>query len=383
MIGNRDSNATEGAARFLAVVTTPPPEKVEKTDRWQKKEMASAKAEKRKMEIARAVEATTAPLKRKLAEKEGELVRKDAAVSILVQCKDELIAEKKVLEAQLASATSGRSSMKLRFVIGMFVCAFAFLYGINSRTSEKVDGLTDYYIAHEFGLEAMNGKTYVEVTPQVENIGISRFVPLVRQLPYTDAATLERLFSEESWVVTEMWGEGTNTVVQMNNWYYDFLGCLDKEMVGLGNENRPYRSVLIHPHPVSIKVYLDAKENAVRGHIYSEDFAEREHYAVADESAMRLKTCAEFSAPITRRELAGLGNMRYMWDYGNGVLFLTKPYGAGERFVRLTDADYRAMQSQSCNELSGDAACALKEVNWDWWDEVTYSANKEEQTAVK
>lgn len=285
------------------------------------------------------------------------------------------------LKAPLVSTVSRRNSMKWRtFVLVLFSIAIGCLYGINSRTNEKVNALTDYYLAHEFSPEALNGKTYLEVTPQVEDIGINRFIPVVRQMPYTDAATLERLFNKESWVVAETWGESTGTVIKLNNWYTS-SGWLWPTTVMAGG-NKSCRSVLIHPHPVSLKAYADAKENG-RGRIYAKDFAEREHYAIGSEGASRLKTCAEFAAPITREELAKLGNMNLMWDYGKGILFLTERFGAGERFVRLTDDDYYSMQARSQYVMSYDDAYALKEVSWNWWNDVTRSATKEEQTAVK
>lgn len=288
---------------------------------------------------------------------------------------------KPTLEARPVSTNKRRNPMKWRAsVLMLFAVAIGCLYGINSRTDERVDILTAYYIEKEYGPAAMQGKTCLEVTAQVKNIGIAKFVPIAQELPYTDAATLERLFAEGCQFVGRMRGSGDQTVVELRNWYDSGpLGLFGKKVWGA--EQR--RSVLIHPHPASVGVYANAMEDGWHGYIYASDFDKRKHYGATSEGAMRVANYAATAPLITHAELAELGDMKVMHEYENGVLYLVNPYGAGERFVRLSFNDYNRVRSELRKSTRYDSADALKDMSWRWWDEVRYSAIKEEQTAAK
>ncbi|MDO8584495.1 MAG: hypothetical protein Q7R85_00010 [bacterium] len=299
----------------------------------------------------------------------------------LAVCCGGSIQQQKAPEAKPASAVKEKSMKWQKCSIAMLCIATMIMGYTGVQMDKQVNSLTSYYLEKEYGPNAMNGKTYVEVTPQVEGIGTDKFVPIVARLPYTDSATLERLFNEEDWVVAKTWGEGAGTVVQMSNWYYDFLGCLDKEMAGLNNENRPSRSVLIHPNPASLKVYTDAKECAFQGRINAEDFAERKHYAVA--GIDRLIAAAAMQPPATYEELATLGDMYVMnWDGSSHVLHLVNAYGSGERFVHLSGDDYLAARAETLSDNDAETLKRVMSYTW-WYDHIAKRATKEEQTAVK
>lgn len=371
------NDGLEGTRRMLKVMATPSPmfhlddpegpsaprsaEELAKSDEFDQDELAQKSPGYAKALVDAAVADAIAPLKAEIAAKDAEL---------------------KAMELNANSAIR-RNPMQWRtLVVLMFSVAVAigWLYGANSRINEKVDVLMDYYLSHEYGPEAMQGKTCLEVTPQMEAIGINHFITIVRQMPYTDAATLERLFDEEGhWVVAKMWGEGANTVVRLNSWKDDGpFGIFGKTWVG--NTSRE-RSVLIHPNPISLGVYKEEMENDWN-RLSASDFDHRKRYDITSEGAMCVATYVATTPAITHEELVKLGDMKLVWDYGNGVLFLTDKFGTEERFVRLADDDYRDSQLRmyfNPNSYVG----RLKYKSSSWWYAMKCSTIKEEQTTAK
>ncbi len=358
-----------------------------KSDEFDQNELAQKSPGYAAALMESAVANATAPLKARIAELEGEVGRRQAANNMLVRRTDELTEGLKAKEAKPASVPKGRNVMdRSKFntvMISLTSIAIGILFGLSQSTGGKVNVLTDYYVQEKFGSpEALRGKTYLEVTPEMEAIGIARFASVAEKLPYADAATMQHLLLNANYmIVADMWGKGAGTVVRLQNWCDSGLDPFSNDVIldDLGEK----RSVLIHPHPVSANVYRNAKENDVRGMLCANDFQRRALYSAT--GIDRLVASAATQPPATYDDLATLGDMYVMnWDANSRVLHLIGAYGGSESFVHLSDDDYFAARAgvRPYNQMN-----TLKNVmGYAWWREnITERATKEEEAraAVK
>ncbi|MBI2075568.1 MAG: hypothetical protein HYT82_02790 [Candidatus Harrisonbacteria bacterium] len=269
--------------------------------------------------------------------------------------------------------------MKAFMVVMFAVMSFAvgWIYSANERLDKKVDSLTGYQVQAQFGSpEALKGKTYLELTPQMEQLGVEKFIPVAEKLPYADAATMERLITREGVnKVAEFW----NPTV-MDDRAVVLLKCQDGAM--------PQRSVLVHVAPASIGVYAYTKaQDEYHSHTVNErDFVKKKHYDT-DPCMIGVARVIAFAAttpPATHAELAKLGDFQVMASYDNErVIYLVAPFGTDERFMHLADADYQAITKRiDRNSSTGDQ---FRYLDCAWWHSVETDAAKEEerQTAVK
>ncbi|MBI2604207.1 MAG: hypothetical protein HYW56_01560 [Candidatus Harrisonbacteria bacterium] len=352
-----------------------------KSDEFDQNELAQKSPGYAAALMESAVANATAPLKARIAALEGEVGRRQAANNMLVRRTDELTEGLKAKEAQPASAVKRSSPMMKAFTAVMFAAmsfAIGWLYSANERLDKKLDSLTVCQVQAQFGSpEALKGKTYLELTPEMEQLGVEKFIPIAEHLPYADAATMERLITRD----------GVNKVAE----FWNPTVADDRAVVLLKRPDgaAAQRSILIHAHPASIGVYADTK--ALDEHYYLHTvnagaFVTKKHYDT-DPCMIGVARVIAFAAttpPATHAELAKLGDFQVMASYDNErVIYLVAPFGTDERFMHLADADYQAITKRiDRNSSTGDQ---FRYLDCAWWHSVETDAAKEEerQTAVK
>lgn len=267
-------------------------------------------------------------------EQKRELARKDAAISTIVQRKDELIAEKKALEAKLASAAKRSGSMKRNILIVALIGAIGWLGYDKYRSSQ----FEDFTIRQQMANPELAKSMTLPVTPEMEGIGTEKFVPVAQQMPYADEETIQKF-------------------LRMNNgWKVEVKQCYDTEndpVVELHAIDPWWDShrqiTLLHVFPASIDVYLrvmhkeDHRDNA---YLTSSDFTDPKNYPMAQKDMMRMLPLAMLLSPATHEQLKSIINMRPIAkDDRARVVLLIGPCGTSERMVRVADDDYAMYQT--------------------------------------
>ncbi|MDO8584496.1 MAG: hypothetical protein Q7R85_00015 [bacterium] len=266
-------------------------------------------------------------------------------------------------EAEIAFAVKEKS---MKWSIGVMFAALVVAVGFlgydkhqadqtQVEMTKKIDGLTTYFIQKEFGNpEALKGKTYLEVTPEMREIGMDKFAPIAERLPYAPAETIKGLLTGGVNSVARAWN-----LMPYNNRAVVWLESAEGAI--------PHWSVLVHIHPTSVCAYMDAATNPYDNEVYHHSFSYREDYLLGDENH-RLVAYAATMPTLKREELMELGDMNILEKYdAERVLFLVGEYGVGERFIHLSDEDYNVLALGRNHSSYAGLLSPLEVANYTWW----------------
>ncbi|GEM_PF-6388399 len=250
-------------------------------------------------------------------------------IAKLVACCDESEAKQKDLEAKLASA-SKETHMKRNIVIAMLAIATGYL-GYEKYTSYQFE---DFTVRQMSDPALLAGKTTLEVSPEMENAGVKKFVSVAQHLPYADANTIYQLLNENMRWVKQCYDVDGDPVVELHKCSTYF-----EEMSGSSRA-----VILVHVFPSSIGVYVcakdkkDGRENPI---LLRDDLTDPENYTVAHKNLMRMVPLVMHFPPATYEELKKLSGMTPIaMDDASRVVMLIGSYGTSEQLIRLTDPDY-------------------------------------------